>query len=148
MASPEKRVRCPGEKCPRERCPALFSSEQFEFLLDENTELYDFKLFVALWEKEYVDESLKANPYYEVCPFCYYIEDFEGLPKHEHPLFKCKTENCGKASCRLCRSLAHEGKTCQEAKMPELAEDVEEQTRQLTRLLDEAMSEGRFMNCR
>ncbi|CAI6098958.1 unnamed protein product [Clonostachys chloroleuca] len=58
-----------------------------------------------------------------------------------------QSEDCGKLSCRLCQSLAHEGKTCEEAKLPDLAEDVEEQTRQLTRLLDEAMSEGRFLNC-
>ncbi|CAI6088940.1 unnamed protein product, partial [Clonostachys chloroleuca] len=101
----------------------------------------------GLWKKESVDEKLKENPNYEVCPFCNYIDDFEGLPKHEHPLFKCKSDDCGKLSCRLCRSLAHEGKTCEEAKLPDLAEDVEEQARQLTRLLDEAMSEGRFLNC-
>ncbi|CAI6094339.1 unnamed protein product [Clonostachys chloroleuca] len=136
MESPEKRVRCPGEKCPRERCPALFS---FEFLLDQNTALYDFKLFVTLWQKEYVNESLKANPDYEVCPFCYYIDNFEGLPKHDHPLLKCESEVYGKLSCRLCRSLTHEGKTCQEAKMLDLAEDVEEQTRQLTQLLNGAV---------
>lgn len=102
----------------------------------------------GLWKKESVDEKLKENPNYEVCPFCNYIDDFEGLPKHEHPLFECKSDDCGKLSCRLCRRLAHEGKTCEEAKLPDLAEDVEEQARQLTRLLDEAMSEGRFLNCR
>lgn len=147
MASPSRRVRCPGVKCTGKRCPALFSAEQFGFFLDPETDLYDFDLYGALWRKEQADDALKANPENEACPFCYYIENFEGFPKEEHPLFKCKDGDCGEVSCRLCLSWAHDGKTCEEAKMPDLAEDVREQTRQLTQLLDNAQSDGRVRNC-
>lgn len=143
MASPAKRVRCPGE-----RCFTLFSSEQFRFLVDPATEFYDFDMFASLLRKEQVDDILGAISHNEACPFCYYIENFEGLPKQRHPLFQCKNDDCGKLSCRLCQSRAHDGKTCQEAKMPELDENVEEQTRQVKRMLDEAMSEGRLRKCK
>uniref|UniRef100_A0A8H7TR32 RING-type domain-containing protein n=1 Tax=Bionectria ochroleuca TaxID=29856 RepID=A0A8H7TR32_BIOOC len=142
MASPAKRVRCPGE-----RCFTLFSSEQFRFLVDPATKFYDFDMFASLLRKEQVDDILGAISHNEACPFCYYIENFEGLPKQRHPLFQCKNDDCGKLSCRLCQSRAHDGKTCQEAKMSELDKNVEEQTRQVKRMLDEAMSEGRLRKC-
>ncbi|CAG9955937.1 unnamed protein product [Clonostachys rosea f. rosea IK726] len=86
-----KRVRCPGE-----RCFTLFSSEQFRFLVDPATKFYDFDMFASLLRKEQVDDILGATSHNEACPFCYYIENFEGLPKQRHPLFQRKNNDCGK----------------------------------------------------
>ncbi|OQV09678.1 IBR domain-containing protein [Cladophialophora immunda] len=114
--------------CPGEQCSMLFSADQFEFLIEPDDPLFDFELYGSLWRKEQIDNALKAIPGNEVCPFCDYIQNFGNSPKHENPIFTCMGDGCGRRSCRFCGGAAHDGKTCREAKMPDLAPGVEEQT--------------------
>ncbi|RMZ76354.1 hypothetical protein DV738_g5029, partial [Chaetothyriales sp. CBS 135597] len=51
----------------------------------------------------------------EQCPFC----DFKGIcdPVEEDPNFHCQNPDCFRATCRICKTDAHSGKTCDAAKV-------------------------------
>lgn len=96
LATPEKRVKCPGIGCS-----VLFSASRFRFLGEKTRDgkknalyepsMYKPSMYKHLQHREERDGILQANKGFEACAFCDYIEDYgEFLDKQALLVFRCR----------------------------------------------------------
>ncbi|MCO5588241.1 hypothetical protein L7F22_042196 [Adiantum nelumboides] len=89
-------------------CEAKFAESEVKRFLDDKT----FKLWSRMQTSEEIKSAKIAG--LEACPFCWY--SYVVYPEDKDKPFFCGNAECGKWSCHHCKRLAHEGKTCEEAR--------------------------------
>ena len=120
----------PWMTCLMNGCNAYYSKADWQRILDPK----------LLMQRSRLEDSAHLASIKDIvdCLYCH----FKAEPDPRNNIFECQNPTCMKRHCWKCKSLPHNGKSCEEAKKRNVKDKD-----QLRRLVEEAMSEALIRRC-